>query len=55
MSDSDMMQLCQKDKGSVLDAIKNDHIDAADLSLPNLIDSIVLTMKQKNLLAPLSD
>ncbi|TWH47621.1 hypothetical protein Salpa_3687 [Sporomusa sp. KB1] len=50
-----MMQLCQKDKERVLNAIKSGHIDAADLSLPNLIDTIVLTMKQKNLLAPLED
>lgn len=50
-----MMQLCQKDKERVLNAIKSGHIDAAELSLPNLIDTIVLTMKQKNLLAPLAE
>ena len=50
-----MMQLCQKDKERVLNAIKSGHIDAADLSLPNLIDTIVLNMKQKNLLAPLEE
>lgn len=50
-----MLQLCSKDKERVLEAIKSGHIDAADLSFPNLIDTIVLTMKQKDLLAPLAD
>jgi len=45
-----MMKLCQKDKEYVLNAIKCGHIDTASLSLPNLIDTIVLTMKHKNLL-----
>jgi hypothetical protein len=30
-----MMQLCQKDKERVLNAIKSGHINAIDLSLPN--------------------
>lgn len=46
-----MLQLCQKDKERVLDAIKSGQIDAADVSFPNLIDSIALLMKQKNLLS----
>ncbi|SPF53534.1 conserved hypothetical protein [Candidatus Desulfosporosinus infrequens] len=50
-----MMQLCQEDKARVLSAIKVGHIDAADLSLPNLIDTIILAMKRKNLLAPLAN
>jgi hypothetical protein len=50
-----MMQFCQKGKEYVLNAIKYGHIDDASLSLLNLIDTIVLTMKQKSLLEPFGD
>lgn len=50
-----MLQICHQDKESVYKAIQSGHIDAADLSFPNLIDTIVLTMKQHNFLAPLAD
>ena len=50
-----MIQICHSDKKRVLNAIRSGHIDAADLSFPNLIDSIVLTMKQHGFLLPLTD
>lgn len=50
-----MIQICCKDKERVLDAIRSGHIDAADMSFPNLIDSMVLTMKRHGFLDPLSD
>ena len=50
-----MMQICHEDKMKVYEAIQSGHIDAADLSFPNLIDSIVLTMKRHGILAPLSE
>lgn len=50
-----MMQICHEDKEKVYQAIRSGHIDAADMSFPNLIDSIILTMKDHGLLAPLSD
>jgi hypothetical protein len=50
-----MLQLCEQDKEQVLRAIKAGHIDAADLSFPNLIDTIVLTMNRKGVLSPLAD
>jgi len=49
-----MVQLCQKDKEKVYDAIKSGHIDAADMAFPNLIDSIILAMKTHGFLAPLA-
>lgn len=39
----------------MLNAIKSGNIDAAELSLPNLIDTIVLMMKKKGLLEILTD
>lgn len=49
-----MLQICHEDKEKVLAAIRSGHIDAADLSFPCLIDTIVLTMKRHGLLAGLS-
>lgn len=49
-----MMQICREDKEKIYAAIQKGHIDAADMALPNLIDSIVLTMKHHGLLAPLA-
>lgn len=48
-----MIQLSSKDKERVLENIKNGTIDAADVSFPNLIDTIILKMKRLNLLKPL--
>jgi hypothetical protein len=48
-----MIQLSSKDKEIVLEDIKNGTIDAADVSFPNLIDTIILKMKKLNLLEPL--
>lgn len=47
-----MIQICHKDKERVLDAIHSGHIDTADMSFPNLIDSIVLTMNHQGLCEP---
>lgn len=49
-----MMQICREDKEKVYAAIQKGHIDAADMAFPNLIDSIILTMKHHGLLAPLA-
>ena len=49
-----MIQICHKEKEKVYQAIRSSHIDAAELSFPNLIDEIILTMKQKNLLSSLT-
>lgn len=48
-----MIQLSSKDKERVLKDIENGTIDAADVSFPNLIDSIILKMKRMELLEPL--
>ena len=50
-----MLQLSKNDKDMVLDAIKTGNIDAADISFPNLIDSIVLKMKKIGLISRLSE
>ena len=39
-----MIQFSKKDKEKVLNAIKESKIDAADISFPNLIDTIMLKM-----------
>lgn len=44
------MQISQQDKTRVLEAIRKGKIDAADVSFPNLIDAIVLKMKQEGML-----
>ena len=44
-----MIQLSKQDKEHVLNSIKNGHIDAADLALPNLVDSIILLMNKMDI------
>ena len=44
-----MIEICRKDKEKVYEAIRSGKIDAAELSLPNLIDDIILTMKRHGL------
>lgn len=44
-----MIQLCQKDKEKVLETIRSGKIDAAEMSFPNLIDDIILTLKRRGL------
>lgn len=44
------MVISAKDKERVLKAIRKGAIDAADLSFPNLIDAIILKMKQEGIL-----
>lgn len=50
-----MLQLSKNDKEKVLEAIKSGIIDAADISFPNLIDNIVLKMKNIGLISKLSE
>ncbi|WP_217302080.1 transposase [Clostridium sp. 001] len=50
-----MLQLSQNDKNEVLKAIKSGKIDAADVSFPNLIDTIILKMKNIGLINKLSE
>lgn len=45
-----MIQICRKEKEKVYNAIRTGKIDAAELSFPNLMDDIVLTMKKQGLL-----
>ena len=47
-----MIQICQKDKEKVYEAIRTGKIDAAEMSFPNLIDDILLTMKGRGSLTP---
>ena len=49
-----MIQICQKDKEKVLEAIHTGKIDAAEMSFPNLIDDIILTMKRRGLIDALA-
>lgn len=49
-----MMQICHEAKEKVYTAIQKGQIDATDMAFPNLIDSIVLTMKHHGLLALLA-
>ena len=49
-----MIQICRKEKEKVYQAIRTGKIDAAEMSFPNLIDDIFLTMKRKGLTEPLS-
>jgi len=42
-----MIQICRKDKEKVFEAIRTGKIDAAEMSFPNLIDDIILTMKKR--------
>lgn len=50
-----MVQISKKDKEKVLDAIRSGDIDAAGMALPNLTDTIILTMKKHGFLDPLAD
>jgi hypothetical protein len=45
-----MIQLSVKDKEKVLEAIRKGTIDVADVSFPNLIDAIILKMKDEGML-----
>ena len=49
-----MIQICQKDKEKVYEAIRIGKIDAAEMSFPNLIDDIILTIKRRGLTGPLA-
>ena len=40
-----MIQICRKDKKKVYEAIRKGIIDSAEMSFPNLIDDIILTLK----------
>jgi len=44
-----MIQICHNDKEKVYEAIRTGKIDAAEMSFPNLIDDILLTMKKRKL------
>lgn len=44
------MQLCKNEKEKVYDAIRAGRIDDAEISLPNLIDEIILTMHKHGIL-----
>ena len=44
-----MIQICQKDEEKVYEAIRTGKIDAVEMSFPNLIDDIILTMKRRGL------
>lgn len=50
-----MLQLSKNDKNKVLKAIKTGKIDAADVSFPNLIDTIILRMKNIGLIGKLAE
>ena len=45
-----MIQISRKDKEKVLEAIRKGTIDAADIGFPNLIDAMILKMKQEGIL-----
>jgi len=45
-----MIQISAKDKEKVLEAMRQGKIDAADVSYPNLIDAMILKMKQEGIL-----
>ena len=44
-----MIQICRKDKKKVYEAIRKGKMDAAEMSFPNLIDDIILTLKKRGL------
>ena len=44
-----MIQICRKDKKKVYEAIRKGIIDSAEMSFPNLIDDIILTLKKRGL------
>lgn len=47
-----MVQISEKDKEKVLEAIHSGKIDAAELALPALTDSVMLAMKHNGFLEP---
>lgn len=49
-----MVQLSKNNKEKVLECIKKGNIDTADMSFPNLIDTIILSMKHHGLLDTLA-
>lgn len=49
-----MLQLSKNDKSKVLEAIKAGTIDCADVSFPNLIDTIILKIKNIGLISKLT-
>jgi hypothetical protein len=44
-----MIQICRKDKKKGYEAIRKGIIDSAEMSFPNLIDDIILTLKKRGL------
>ena len=44
-----MIQICRNDREKVYKAIRTGKIDAAEMSFPNLIDDIILTMNRRGL------
>ena len=44
-----MIQICRNDREKVYEAIRTGKIDAAEMSFPNLIDDIILTMNRRGL------
>lgn len=42
-----MIQICQKDKEKVFEAIRTGKIDVAEMSFPNRIADILLMMKKR--------
>lgn len=49
-----MIQICRKDKEKIIEALRAGNIGAAEISFPNLIDNMILTMKRKGLIDSLS-
>ena len=50
-----MVQISKKDKEKVLGALHSGKIDTAELALPALADSIMLTMKHHGFLEPFNE
>lgn len=50
-----MIQFCKRDNEKVINAIKEGTIDAADVGFANLIDTIILKMKNEGLVEKLED
>lgn len=50
-----MVQISKEDKEKVIEAIYSGTIDTAEMALPALADSIVLTMKHHGLIEPLNE
>ena len=43
-----IIQICQKDKEKIYESIYTGKIDAAEMSFPNLINDIILTLKKQH-------